>query len=128
MNCPICGAPGKVVSVGAFGWRALCSECYEPDAEAPTWRHLDGMGDSPEQALEEWSQNAREYATTEDIPSMRCPSRPRMTVAQQVTEQAHAEFERQRRDGWHLIEVTFQTEEGELDAYYLDTDVERVCS
>lgn len=125
MTCPICGAACKVVSVGAFGYRALCGECYEGDPEAPLYRHLDGMGGTREEATEEWLRNAREYAANEDIPSLPCPSRPRAsgkTVVQEVVEQAREEFERQQRDGWHLIEVTFQTEDGELDAYYLDTE------
>lgn len=121
MTCPLCGAAGKVVSVGAFGFRALCSECYEGDEEAPSWRLLDGMGDTAEQAKEAWLDAAREYAATEEIPRLPCQYRPRASVVSEVLEQARAEFERQR--GWFLIDVEFEGENGErFDAQYLETE------
>lgn len=73
MNCPICGAPPEVVSQGAYGYIAHCSECYEGDPEAERWRRVQGHhGSSAEAALERWLKNARDEAEC-DLHPLRAP-------------------------------------------------------
>lgn len=74
--CPICGAPGDVRSLGAFGFAAHCSSCYEGDPEAGAWRRLQGHGESAEDAVAAWLEDARELCSVDEIPTLPCPCRP----------------------------------------------------
>lgn len=95
-RCPICGASGKVTSVGAFGWVATCSDCFDGDPEAPEWRHIRGLGESQEQATDKWLEDARETAAVEEIPTLTSSYRPN-TLFRDIERQVALESERQRR-------------------------------
>lgn len=96
-TCPLCAFPGTTSSVGAFGYHAHCSECYDPDPEAPFWTQLSGNADTAELALEHWLEAAREYAAISDIPGLRCPSVPEDLFADLS---AQVSVERARTRGW----------------------------
>jgi hypothetical protein len=96
-NCPLCGSFGVTGSIEAFGYVAHCSECYEGDPDAPFWAHITGQADTAELAVEEWLETAREYAATDTIPGLRCPSSPEDLFAD-LSAQISAERERTR--GW----------------------------
>lgn len=117
--CPLCGAAGVLTNQGSFGFLAHCSECYDPDPEAPAWAHLSGKDDEPDGALEAWLDNAREYAAVDEIPAIR----PKLTVERvsqpvevvrllpELAAQELAERERQR--GWvNVPRCTCELEEG----------------
>jgi hypothetical protein len=104
-TCPICSSHGSVRSLGAFGWVCVCSQCYEPDDEADRWRRLQGHGETMEDAVDAWLEDARELATVDEIPPLRCAYVPRAPrLIEQVVEQAREEFARQHDfelvEGW----------------------------
>lgn len=70
-SCPVCGAPPSVTSLGAFGWLACCSACYDEDPEAPSWTHMQGIGETHERAVESWLVTAREFCAIDEIPPLR---------------------------------------------------------
>lgn len=125
-RCPLCGASGEVRSLGAFGWVAHCSDCYDEDPEASREYHLQGHADRADVALELWLEAARECAAIDEIPALVCRHRPVTLVILDVLEQALTEFARQKRDGWHLVDVVeFDWVDGERierEAQYLETD------
>jgi hypothetical protein len=95
-RCPICGGAPEVVSQGAYGYIAHCSECYEGDPEAERWRRLQGHADTAEKAIEAWRHNALDEASC-DLH----PHRPAIALnylfrdlSVQVLEEA------ERQEGW----------------------------
>src|SRR5690606_31832277 len=81
---------------------------YDADPEAPAWAHLTGKDDDPDAALEDWLDNAREYAAVDEIPPVPCRytvervSQP-VEVVLLLPELAAQELaERERQRGWGL--------------------------
>lgn len=112
MNCPICGAPPEVVSQGAYGYIAHCSECYEGDPEAERWRRVQGhSGRSAEQALERWLKNARDEAEC-DLHPLRAPYALNY-LFRDLSVQVLDEAERQREwvENWCFATVDGQLSE-----------------
>lgn len=125
-TCPICGGQGTVRALGAFGYVAHCSDCYEADEESAQWRRIQGHGDSHEQAVDKWLEDARELCSVDEIPTLVCRHRPVTPVILEVLEQAVTEFAQQKRDGWHLVDIVeFEWVDGvrfEREALYLETE------
>jgi hypothetical protein len=96
-TCPLCGSAATTGSLEAFGYSAHCSECYDCDPEAPFWSHLSGNAATAELAVEHWLEAAREYATNDTIPALRCPSAPEDLFADLS---AQVSSERARTRGW----------------------------
>lgn len=96
-RCPLCGSAGTVVSHGSFGMMAHCGDCFDEDPEARDWQHLRGFGDTAEQALACWLDDAREYAANDEIPTLRIRHLPVHLVGE-LALQVSDEHWRQR--GW----------------------------
>lgn len=69
-RCPLCGAVGEVIGLGAFGYAAHCSDCYDAD-DGPRWRQMQGQDADPEVAVEKWLEQAREFCALEAPPPLR---------------------------------------------------------
>lgn len=123
-RCPICHAPGEVRSLGAFGYAAHCSECYEGDEEADHWRHLQGHGETVEDAVDKWLEDARELCAVDEIPPLRCACTPAERLVEQVLEQARAEFTAQAEfelvDGWRWSPDCADPNRVQQDVTYLE--------
>jgi hypothetical protein len=124
-TCPICSAPGSVRSLGAFGWVAHCSACYEGDPESDRWRRIQGHGETLEDAVSAWLEDARELCAVDEIPPLRCAFAPRTPrLIEQVIEQAREEFARQNGtdqvDGWRWYPSVDHPERVKQDITYLE--------
>jgi hypothetical protein len=101
-RCPLCSSPVEVRSLGAFGFEAHCSECFDGDLDAPDWAHLRGIGETREQAIGAWLEDAQSYAANDELPRM--PIRYRLTMAGAVSSMQRAELKRQRGWTWRMPE------------------------
>lgn len=109
-RCPICGANPVIVNAEVFGYVAHCGQCYDGDPESPSWRLLSGRGMTPEDAVSEWLDSAREYAAVGDVPALMAPvalNRMWLDLSIQVVDEC------ERQSGWltrfdlvrHIVEL-----------------------
>ncbi len=58
-QCP-CGAELRLNHAGCRTWTVVCPECYDGTEDSPAVSRVQGRGDTPEEAYDDWRERRAE--------------------------------------------------------------------